>query len=55
MIANLIGSKWLSPDASDSLPVYNPATGEVIGQVPLSGTKEVDAAVQAAVAPTDQA
>src|SRR5581483_6345328 len=29
--------------------VYNPATGEVIDQVPLSGAADVDAAVQAAV------
>ena len=50
MIPNLIGSEWRSPDVNDSLPIYNPATGEVIGQVPLSGAKEVDAAVQAAVA-----
>jgi len=50
MIANLIGSQWSSPDVDASLPIYNPATGEVIGQVPLSGAKEVDAAVQAAVA-----
>jgi len=50
MIANLIGSQWRSPDVDASLPIYNPATGEVIGQVPLSGAKEVDAAVQAAVA-----
>ena len=50
MIANLIGSQWRSPDVAKSLPIYNPATGEVIGQVPMSGAKEVDAAVQAAVA-----
>jgi malonate-semialdehyde dehydrogenase (acetylating)/methylmalonate-semialdehyde dehydrogenase len=50
MISNLIGSQWRSPDVAGSLPIYNPATGEVIGQVPLSGAKEVDAAVQAAVA-----
>jgi malonate-semialdehyde dehydrogenase (acetylating)/methylmalonate-semialdehyde dehydrogenase len=50
MISNLIGSEWRRPDVSDSLPIYNPATGEVIGQVPLSGAKEVDAAVKAAVA-----
>ena len=31
-----------------TLPVYNPATGEVIEQVPLSGAAEVEAAVQAA-------
>ena len=50
MIANLIGSEWRRPDVDGSLPIYNPATGEVIGQVPMSGAKEVDAAVQAAVA-----
>ena len=50
MIANLIGSEWRSPDVAKSLPIYNPATGEVIGLVPMSGAKEVDAAVQAAVA-----
>ena len=50
MISNLIGSAWRTPDVTGSLPIYNPATGEVIGQVPLSGAKEVDAAVQAAVA-----
>jgi malonate-semialdehyde dehydrogenase (acetylating) / methylmalonate-semialdehyde dehydrogenase len=50
MISNLIGSEWRRPDVSDSLPIYNPATGEVIGQVPMSGAGEVDAAVKAAVA-----
>jgi malonate-semialdehyde dehydrogenase (acetylating)/methylmalonate-semialdehyde dehydrogenase len=50
MIANLIGSQWRSPDVDASLPIYNPATGEVIGRVPMSGAKEVDAAVSAAVA-----
>src|SRR6202162_2075960 len=50
MIANLIGSQWRSPDVDSSLPIYNPATGEVIGQVPMSGAREVDAAVHAAAA-----
>jgi malonate-semialdehyde dehydrogenase (acetylating)/methylmalonate-semialdehyde dehydrogenase len=50
MIANLIGSEWrVPPDGTGALPVYNPATGQVIEQVPLSGADEVDAAVQAAV------
>ena len=50
MIPNLIGSQWrVPPHATGALPVYNPATGEVIEQVPLSGSDEVDAAVQAAV------
>src|ERR1700694_1900392 len=49
MIPNLIGSEWRKPpDGTGSLPVYNPATGEVIEQVPLSGTADVDAAVRAA-------
>ena len=50
MIANLIGSKWRQPaDGAASLPIYNPATGQVIDHVPLSGSKDVDAAVEAAV------
>jgi len=49
LIRNLIGSEWRLPaqDVS-SLPVFNPATAEVIEQVPLSDGREVDAAVRAA-------
>ena len=51
MIANLIGSKWETPNGGVStLPIYNPATGQVIDQVPLSGASEVGAAVAAAAA-----
>jgi malonate-semialdehyde dehydrogenase (acetylating)/methylmalonate-semialdehyde dehydrogenase len=50
MIANLIGPEWRQPaDGAESLPIYNPATGQVIDQVPLSGGEDVDAAVQSAV------
>jgi malonate-semialdehyde dehydrogenase (acetylating)/methylmalonate-semialdehyde dehydrogenase len=50
MIPNLIGSEWrLPPNGAGALPVYNPATGQVIEQVPMSGTHEVDAAVRAAL------
>ncbi|HYR50105.1 MAG TPA: CoA-acylating methylmalonate-semialdehyde dehydrogenase [Candidatus Eisenbacteria bacterium] len=50
MIPNLIGSEWrVPPNGAGSLPVYNPATGQVIEQVPMSGSHEVDAAVQAAL------
>jgi malonate-semialdehyde dehydrogenase (acetylating)/methylmalonate-semialdehyde dehydrogenase len=49
LIPNLVGTHWrLPPDGAETLPVYNPATGEVIDQVPLSGRDEVDAAVAAA-------
>jgi malonate-semialdehyde dehydrogenase (acetylating)/methylmalonate-semialdehyde dehydrogenase len=49
MLPNLIGSHWRVPaNGTGALPVYNPATGEVIEQVPLSGAHDVDAAVQAA-------
>jgi malonate-semialdehyde dehydrogenase (acetylating)/methylmalonate-semialdehyde dehydrogenase len=49
LIPNLVGSQWrLPPGGAETLPVYNPATGEVIDQVPLSGSDEVDAAVRAA-------
>jgi malonate-semialdehyde dehydrogenase (acetylating)/methylmalonate-semialdehyde dehydrogenase len=50
MIPNLIGSEWrVPPNGAASLPIYNPATGQVIEQVPVSGSQEVDAAVQAAL------
>jgi len=48
LIRNLIGSEWRLPEDSSSLPIYNPATGEVIDQVPLSEARDVAAAVGAA-------
>ena len=49
MIRNLIGAEWRPPaDGVASLPVYNPATGEEIERVPLSGPADVDAAVTSA-------
>lgn len=47
MIANLIGGDWVRP-ARETLPVFNPATGEVIDHVPLSDATDVDQAVRAA-------
>jgi malonate-semialdehyde dehydrogenase (acetylating)/methylmalonate-semialdehyde dehydrogenase len=47
-IPNFIGGKWIPSPRTDSLPLVNPATGEALGRVPLSGQAEVDAAVQAA-------
>ena len=50
MVRNLIGSEWRLPkEDAGTLPVYNPATGEVIEHVPLSDAVEVDDGVRAAV------
>jgi malonate-semialdehyde dehydrogenase (acetylating)/methylmalonate-semialdehyde dehydrogenase len=50
VITNLIGSDRRRPaNGTGSLPVYNPATGEIVDHVPLSGGEDVDAAVAAAV------
>src|SRR6202140_3773726 len=49
MIANLIGSERRAPaEGVESLPVFNPATGEGIDRVPLSRAEDVAAAVDAA-------
>ncbi len=49
MINNLIAGEHQPAGAgTGSLPVFNPATGEIIDNVPLSGAAEVDAAVRAA-------
>ncbi|HUZ78266.1 MAG TPA: CoA-acylating methylmalonate-semialdehyde dehydrogenase [Chloroflexota bacterium] len=47
VVPNLVGSVWQVADR-DTLPIYNPATGEVVDHVPLSGSEEVAAAVAAA-------
>jgi malonate-semialdehyde dehydrogenase (acetylating)/methylmalonate-semialdehyde dehydrogenase len=47
MIANLIAGQWCRP-STPALPVYNPATEEVLDEVPLSGPAEVAQAVAAA-------
>lgn len=47
MIGNLIGGTWVQP-RRETLPIFNPATGEIIEEVPLSQAEEVDQAVQAA-------
>ncbi|MBI4064427.1 MAG: aldehyde dehydrogenase family protein [Elusimicrobia bacterium] len=45
---NYIGGKWLKASSGESFPNVNPATGEILGQWPSSGKKEVDGAVAAA-------
>jgi malonate-semialdehyde dehydrogenase (acetylating)/methylmalonate-semialdehyde dehydrogenase len=49
-LRNYIGGEWVAPAAPDFLELTNPATGEALGRVPLSGAPEVDQAVAAAQA-----
>jgi len=49
-LRNYIGGEWVTPVAADHLDLTNPATGEMLGRVPLSGASEVNEAVAAAQA-----
>jgi malonate-semialdehyde dehydrogenase (acetylating)/methylmalonate-semialdehyde dehydrogenase len=47
-LKNYIGGRWEPALASDSQPVVNPATGDVIAAAPLSSGADVEKAVRAA-------
>jgi len=47
-LKNYIDGEWLASQSDEVLDVGNPATGEVIAQVPLSTVEEVNRAVSAA-------
>jgi malonate-semialdehyde dehydrogenase (acetylating) / methylmalonate-semialdehyde dehydrogenase len=47
-LRNYIGGEWIASPTAESLELTNPATGETLGRVPLSGAHEVDQAVAAA-------
>jgi malonate-semialdehyde dehydrogenase (acetylating) / methylmalonate-semialdehyde dehydrogenase len=47
-LRNYIGGEWIAPSGAELLELTNPATGEPLGKVPLSGAREVDEAVAAA-------
>src|SRR5437773_8916245 len=49
-LRNYIGGEWIAPGSVDYLDLTNSATGEALGKVPLSGARDVDAAVAAAQA-----
>lgn len=46
----LIAGEWASAHSHKTLPVYNPATGEVLATIPDAGAEDVDAAVESAAA-----
>lgn len=48
VLKNYIGGEWVESSSSERLPIHNPATGEVIGYVPLSTPEEVNRAIAAA-------
>jgi malonate-semialdehyde dehydrogenase (acetylating) / methylmalonate-semialdehyde dehydrogenase len=47
-VSNLIAGKWENANGGATEPVYDPATGEVIAQTPLSTREDLDRAVSAA-------
>ena len=47
-LPNFIGGSYLTPFASATLPVFNPATGELLFRIPLSGPEDVGRAVASA-------
>jgi malonate-semialdehyde dehydrogenase (acetylating) / methylmalonate-semialdehyde dehydrogenase len=49
LLQNYIAGRWVeAEDPSEILDVTNPATGETLARVPLSGAKDLDHAVEAA-------
>ena len=47
-LLNYVGGEWEAAAASESIPVRNPATGDIIAAAPMSGAKDVGKAVAAA-------
>jgi malonate-semialdehyde dehydrogenase (acetylating) / methylmalonate-semialdehyde dehydrogenase len=48
VLDNFVGGRWVPASAAEQLDVTNPATGELLARVPLSGRDDVEAAVAAA-------
>lgn len=47
-VKNYVNGAWVDSPSGQEEQVFNPATGEVIAYVPLSGREETDTAVRAA-------
>ena len=47
-LTHYINGRWADPHTTEWRDVVNPATGEVLANVPLAGTEDVSAAVEAA-------
>jgi malonate-semialdehyde dehydrogenase (acetylating)/methylmalonate-semialdehyde dehydrogenase len=48
-LKNYIGGRWVESSATETIPVYNPATCEVLAECPDSTYQDVDDAVKAAL------
>ena len=48
-LMNYVGGKWQAPSATETIPVRNPATGDMLAEAPLSTGADVQTAVQAAL------
>ncbi len=48
LIDNYVAGRWTPSTSTDALDVTNPATGQVLARVPMSGADDLDAAVRAA-------
>src|SRR5271163_3559782 len=49
-LTNFVNGRWADSHASEWRDVINPATGDVVAQVPLADAVEVNQAVEAAAA-----
>src|SRR5699024_3610034 len=47
-LKNYVNGEWVEAKSSETAPVYNPATGEVIAHVPISSSEDVNHAVELA-------
>lgn len=47
-LQNFINGQWTASKSTETRPVHNPASAEVLAQVPLSGAAEVHVAIEAA-------
>ena len=48
ILSNFVGGRWVAASDARVLDVTNPASGEILARVPLSGTADIEAAVTAA-------
>jgi malonate-semialdehyde dehydrogenase (acetylating)/methylmalonate-semialdehyde dehydrogenase len=48
-ILNYVAGRWIRPDVAEHADVLDPATGKLLGETPLCGAADVDAAATAAL------